>query len=72
MESWSPWGRNAAGTFSGAGSSGEDFFPRFEAIPSGSLEAVLFSLVGGILDSSLSDSLLCGGGSSLVPLFALC
>ena len=31
-----------AGAVSGAGSSDEDFFPRFEVIPSGSSEALLF------------------------------
>ena len=32
-----------AGALSGAGPSGTDFFPRFEALASGSSEAVLFS-----------------------------
>ena len=41
-ESGSPLGGDSAGAFSGAEPSDEDFFPRFEVITSGSLEAVLF------------------------------
>ena len=41
-ESGSPLGGDSAGVFSGAEPSGEDFFPRFEIITSGSSEAVLF------------------------------
>ena len=41
-ESGSPLGGDSAGAFSGAEPSGEDFFPRFEAITSGSSEVVLF------------------------------
>ena len=37
-----PLGGDSAGAFSGAEPSDEDFFPRFEVITSGSLEAVLF------------------------------
>ena len=41
-ESGSPLGGDSARAFSGAEPSGKDFFPRFEAITSGSSEAVLF------------------------------
>ena len=41
-ESGSPLGGNSAEASTGAESSNEDFFPRFEVITSGSSEAVLF------------------------------
>ena len=43
LEGRFPWGNSAAGVSPGAGPSGEDFFPRFEALASGSSKAVLFS-----------------------------
>ena len=41
-EGGSPLGGDSTGAFSGAEPSSEVFFPRFEAIPSGSSEVVLF------------------------------
>jgi len=58
-ERGSPLGGDSARAFSGAEPSGEDFFPRFEVMTTGSSEAVLLlSLVGRIFDSSLPNGLL--------------
>ena len=70
-ESGSPLGGDSAGAFSGAEPSGKDFFPRFEAIASGSSEAVFFFpwieefLIPPFLKASFTEAV-----ASLFPPFA--